>query len=143
MNYQVRNKHRNLIHGELTYTLIGLIYDVRNQYGNGQKEIVYQNALAEKLGSKNITHQREVVITIASEDTGKALGAYRLYFVVDNKVIIETKAMKFTPQKIENQLFDYLKHTPYEVGLLVNFASSRLYIKRVILTKDYANNRSC
>lgn len=102
----------------------------------GQKESVYQNALAEAFSQVNIPFESEVPIAIISVDSGKKLGNYRLDFVVDEKVIVETKAMKFTPTKIEQQLYSYLRSTSYEVGYLVNFGSTRLYIKRVILTND-------
>lgn len=64
------------------------------------------------------------------------MGTYRLDLVIDKKVILEAKAMKFTPTKIEQQLYSYLRSTPYEVGYLVNFGSTKLYIKRVIFTND-------
>lgn len=126
----------NLLHGELCYQIVGCVYDVRNKYGSGQKESVYQNAFSEALSQMNIPFKPEVPISIISVDSGKKLGNYRLDFVIDEKVIVETKAMKFTPVKIEQQLYSYLRSTPYEVGYLVNFGATRLYIKRVILTND-------
>lgn len=112
------------------------VFDVRNTYGSGQKEIVYQNALSELFDIKGIPYEREVPISIRSEESGKKLGNYRLDFVVDGNICVETKAIKFTPSKIEQQLYGYLKSTPYEVGYLINFGSSKLYWKRVILTND-------
>ena len=97
-----------MLHGALCYQIVGCVYDVRNKYGSGQKESVYQNALAEALTQANLPFKPEVPIVILSVDTGKKLGNYRLDFVVDDKVIIETKAMKFTPTKIEQQLYSYL-----------------------------------
>ena len=133
---QITTNKTNLLHGALCYQIVGCVYDVRNKYGSGQKESVYQNALAEALTQANLPFKPEVPIVILSVDTGKKLGNYRLDFVVDDKVIIETKAMKFTPTKIEQQLYSYLRSTPYEVGYLVNFGSTKLFIKRVILTND-------
>lgn len=126
----------NILHKELSYSIVGCIYEVRNTFGSGQKEIVYQNALSESLEQHHLPYRREVSITIRSPETGKSLGIYVLDFVVDEKVIIEAKAIKFTPRKIEQQLYGYLKSTPYEVGYLVNFGSPTLFIKRVILTND-------
>lgn len=126
----------NILHKKLCYQIVACIYEVRNMYGSGHKELVYQNALAESLSQRNQMFKREVDIRILSQITGKSLGNYRLDFVVDDKVIIETKSMKFTPDKIEQQLYSYLKSTAYEVGYLVNFGSTNLYLKRVILTND-------
>jgi len=125
----------NFLYPKLSYLLLGCIYDVRNTYGNGQKELVYQNALAEKLKLAKIPFKKEVNISIKSEDTGRTLGSYKLDFVVDKKIIVEAKALKFTPSKIQQQLYSYLKSTPYKLGYLVNFGSTKLYFKRVILTK--------
>jgi len=123
-------------HKDLSYKVIGAIYDVRNTYGSGQKERVYQNAFAEELEKRKIPFKKEVTIKITSPISGKTMGNYKLDFVVDDKIIVETKAMKFTPAKIEQQLYAYLRSTQYEIGFLVNFGSTKLYLKRIILTND-------
>jgi len=125
-----------LLHEELCYQILGCVYDVRNSFGSGQKELVYQNALAEVLKEGDLRFEREVNINILSPKTGRRVGNYRLDFVIASKVIIETKAAAYTPRKIENQLFSYLRSTPFEIGYLINFGATRLYIKRVILTND-------
>lgn len=131
----IRNRSGSLLYGELTEKIIGLCYQIHSQYGSGQKESLYQNALAEKLTLNHLHYEKEVPIQIKSVDTGKIIGNYRLDFVVDHKVIIEAKAIKFTPQKMEQQLYSYLKNTPYHVGLMINFGSSKLYIRRIIYTQ--------
>lgn len=128
--------NRHFLYKDLSYKVIGAIYAVRNTYGSGQKELVYQNALAEELERQNIPFQREVTIKITSPTSGKTMGNYKLDFVIDEKIVIEAKAMKFTPTKIEQQLYSYLRSTQYEVGYLVNFGSTRLYLKRIILTNE-------
>lgn len=125
-----------LLYPELSYKVIGCIYETRNMYGSGQKEIVYQNAFAEFLEKKHIPYKREVTITIRSQLTGKPLGTYRLDFVVEGRIVIEAKAVKFLPAKMENQLYSYLISTEYEIGYLVNFGSTELFLKRIILTND-------
>lgn len=133
---QTDKTDKKFFYKDLSYKVVGCIYNVRNAYGNGQKELVYQNALAEKLREAKIPCDREVNVKIKSIDTGKKLGNYRLDFVIDNKIILEVKALTYTPEKIERQLYSYLKSTPYKIGYLVNFGSTRLYLKRIILTND-------
>jgi len=128
------------LHKNLSYKIIGAIYQVRNIYGSGQKELVYQNALAEEFQQLNLPFKREVSIAIKSPKTNKILGNYRLDFLIDEKIILEIKAIKFTPRKIEQQLYSYLRSTPYELGFLVNFGSTNLYLKRIILTNDRKKN---
>ena len=131
------NRLNKFLYPNLSYKLVGAIYNVRNIYGFGQKELVYQKALAEELDELNIPYNREVSIAIKSVKTNRTLGNYKLDFVVNGKIIVEAKAVKFTPAKIEQQLYSYLRSTPYMVGYLVNFGSTKLYIKRVILTDNY------
>jgi len=125
-----------LLYKELSYKVIGAIYNVRNTYGSGQKEFVYQNALAEELEKRKIPFRREVSIKIISPNSGKTMGSYKLDFVIDNKIVVEVKAVKFTPAKMEQQLYSYLRSTKFEVGFLVNFGSTKLYLKRIILTNE-------
>jgi len=134
------NQTNKLLHKKLSYQVIGAIYDVRNTYGSGQKELVYQNALAEELEKRKIPFRREVNIKIISPDSGKTMGSYKLDFVIDNKIIVEVKAVKFTPAKMEQQLYSYLRSTKFEVGFLVNFGSTKLYSKRIILTNERKRN---
>jgi GxxExxY protein len=77
-----------------------------------------------------------VPIIIRSVDTHSSLGNHRLDFVVDNNVVVEMKAIKFTPMKMEQQLYTYLRNSVYEIGLMINFGSSKLYIRRLILNND-------
>ena len=137
MKQKVTNTtNKKILHKQLSYKLMDAVFQVRNTYGSGQKELVYQNALSEILNNKEIPHKQEVRINIISEKSGKILGNYRLDFVVDGKICVETKAIKFTPKKIEQQLYSYLKSTPYEIGYLINYGSTNFYWKRVILTND-------
>lgn len=130
------NGEMGVLYPDLSYKLVGCIYKVRNTYGNGQKEKVYQNALAEELDEEDITYQKEAVIQVRSPKSGKVMGTYRVDYIIGDKILVELKAIKFTPTKIEQQIYSYLKSTPYELGFLVNFGATRLYLKRVIFTND-------
>ena len=64
------------------------------------------------------------------------VGYYKPDFIIDNKIIIELKSLDFMPQDLEKQLIYYLKGTNYKLGLLVNFGSNKLVIKRKIWSPD-------
>lgn len=64
------------------------------------------------------------------------VGAYGPDFLVDDKIILEIKAIEILPRKLVDQLFDYLKNSKYELGYFVNFTSPKLYMKRIIYTND-------
>ena len=131
-----RTDKKPFLYKDLCHKILGAMFTTRNTYGSQQKESVYQNGLEEELVELGISYKREVPVKILSPKTGKVMGVHRIDFIVDEKIIVETKAKTFIPEKIENQLYNYLRSTPYQVGYLINFGSSRLYYKRVILTND-------
>ena len=132
--WKVRNKTGELLYADLTERIIGFCYEIHSKYGSGQKETLYQNLLEEKFSVNDIHYAKEKQISIKSDETGRIIGNHRLDFVIYNKVVVETKAIKFTPNKIEQQLFSYLRNSPYKVGLMINFGSQKLYVRRLILT---------
>ncbi|MFA6146097.1 MAG: GxxExxY protein [Patescibacteria group bacterium] len=127
---------KNLLYKELSYQIQGAAIEVRKNFGPGHKESIYQNAFAEEIKSRNISFNKEKSIQIYSPKTGKIIGSYRPDFIVDNKIIIELKAIESIPRKLIDQLYDYLRNSEYELGYFINFASPKLYIKRIIFTND-------
>jgi len=124
-----------LLHGELTYKLRGLFFDIRNTYGPGQKENIYSNLLVEALKENKIPFAKEKIINIYTPNK-KVAGTYKPDFVIDNKIIVEIKSSSYTTRVDEKQLYYYLRNSNYEIGLLVNFSTPKLYIKRIIYTND-------
>lgn len=118
-----------ILHRELSYEIQGAAFDVRKQYGPGLKEIIYQNAYAEELEFRKLKFMREPTIQIFSSKTGKVIGTYQPDFIIDDKIIIEIKAVAAVPKLFINQLFNYLVNSKYELGYLINFASPKLYLK--------------
>ncbi len=124
-----------LLYPDLSYELRGIFFKIRNVYGPGQKENIYQNLLKEDLKEKGIDFKREKSIVIYSPNKRK-VGVYRPDFVIEDKLIIEIKSSRFTTRIDEKQLYYYLRNSKYEVGFLVNFSMPKLYIKRIIYTND-------
>jgi len=128
--------NNKLLEAELSYKIRGCFYKVFNQYGPGLKEIVYHKALAEELekqGAKFVSNPR---INIYSQETGKILGTYIPDFIVEDKIIIEIKALSRLTSLEKNQQMSYLRASLYEIAFLVNFGSQKLEINRLILTND-------
>ncbi len=124
-----------LLHRELSYKLQGLFFEIRNNYGPGQKENIYQNLLVEFLKENKILFEKEKAIKIYTPK-GKVVGTYKPDFIIDNKIVIEVKSSSFTTKTDEKQLYYYLRNSKYEIGFLVNFSTPRIYIKRIIYTND-------
>lgn len=126
----------DLLYKELSYQIQGAVIEVRKTYGSSHKETIYKNALAEEFELRRIPYKREASIQIISPKTNKTIGIYRPDFVVDDKIILEIKAVEVLARKLVDQLFDYLKNSTYELGYFINFSGSKLYMKRVIYTND-------
>lgn len=115
---------------DITYKLIGIGYSIHKELGSAHKELVYQRALEEELKLAKIIYQREVRLPVLYK--GKNVGIYIPDFVIDEKVIIELKAMNDLPLSVGIQLNYYLKATGYRVGLIMNFGTRRLQVRRRI-----------
>lgn len=121
-----------LLYVDLTYKIRKALFTVYNILGFGHKEEVYQKALASELDSLSIPYENEVYLPVLYKN--ERVGSYRADFVVDKKIILELKAVDFMPKTFETQLLNYLKSTGFSLGILVNFGSPKLYIKRLIWT---------
>ncbi|MCD4755518.1 MAG: GxxExxY protein [Deltaproteobacteria bacterium] len=115
---------------ELTHQIIEAAYRVHKILGYGFLEKVYQNALMIELAKRGIRAESERPLKIHYET--EIVGDYLCDIVVEDKVILELKAVKEINEIHEVQLVNYLKGTGIEVGLLINFGSS-VQIKRKVL----------
>jgi GxxExxY protein len=106
-------------HSDLTEKIIGAFYAVYSALGYGFLEKNYVKALLIELNRRDMSAQSEVPIAVYY--AGQLIGEYRADLVVNNLVIVEVKAAKVLLEEHEAQLLNYLKATPYEVGLLLNF----------------------
>ena len=119
-----------LLYQELTNRILKACYTVHNELGCGFFEKGYQEALEVQLSEMDIPFEREKHLPITYH--GKVLKCdYIADFVVDNKVIIELKAVTEMSPIFEAQTINYLRATGIKVGLLINFGIRQLQIKRL------------
>jgi GxxExxY protein len=104
---------------ELTEKLIQIFYKVYNTFGYGFLEKVYENAFLVELKKAGIIAIPQSPIRVSYE--GEVVGEYFADILVDNRIILEIKAVKNLLVEHEAQLLNYLKATDIEVGLLLNF----------------------
>ena len=104
---------------ELTEKIIGVFYKVYNNLGYGFLEKVYENAMMLDFNKEQIPAVSQYPIKVLYE--GEIVGEYFADILVDNKVIVEIKAVRNLASENEAQLLNYLKATDKEVGLLLNF----------------------
>lgn len=120
-------------HKEITEKVIKAFYAVYNALGYGFLEKVYVQALVIELQNLGLEVARNVAITVFY--AGQAVGEYFADLVVADRVIVEVKAARIFAPEHEAQLLNYLKATPYEVGLLLNFGP-KAEIKRMAYDND-------
>lgn len=130
-------------HDELTHTIIGCAMIVHRTLGNGFQEVIYQRALAIEMEKERLGFEREMGMTIFYE--GIDIGTRRVDFFVDGNIRVELKALIKLEDVHLAQAMNYCQAYHLPIGLLINFGSKSLKIKRVynvnhIDNKDYIKN---
>jgi len=117
---------------EETYKIIGICMEVHRNLGPGLLEVVYKDALEVEFKENKIPFEREKEYSI--EYKGKVL-PHKFYadFVINEKIILEVKAIKEFSNEHIAQILNYIKLSSSEVGLLVNFQTKSLQHKRYII----------
>jgi GxxExxY protein len=116
------------IHDELSERIIGHAMRVHRELGPGFLESVYRNALCIEITRDNIQYSVEEPITVYYRET--KVGSFLADILVENRLILELKAVERINTVHEVQLVNYLNATGIEIGLLINFGSRSLEFKR-------------
>ena len=114
---------------ELTYKIIGCAMKVHSAPGNGFQEVIYQRCLAIELEKQKLLFARELEMPIYYEDV--EVGTRRADFIVENKVMVELKAVIKLEDVHLAQGLNYLQAYKIDKGLLINFGSTSLEVKRL------------
>lgn len=122
-----------MIKDELTYKIIGCAMKIHNTLGNGFQEVIYQRCLAIELERAGLSFAREQEHTIYYD--GIEVGKRRADFVVENKVIVEIKALINLEDVHLAQAKNYVVAYDFPLGLLINFGSMSLQHKLVFNPK--------
>lgn len=116
----------------LTEKIIASCFKVHSELGPGFGERVYHNALEFALKESRLKYEREKEFKVFFEN--EKVGSLRLDLIVENKVIIEVKAVTGnTPDVFKYQILSYLKVSNLHVGLLINFGNKSCQIKRFVI----------
>ncbi|HEX9933778.1 MAG TPA: GxxExxY protein [bacterium] len=122
----------NLLYEDLSEKIRQSAYEVHKYFGNGYLEKVYENALAYKLRQNNIRCDQQVPVNVYFEND-VIVGEYFADLLIDNKIVIELKAVEIIDKIHYAQLKNYLKATKYRLGILINFGRPIMSFKRIIL----------
>ena len=125
---------------EITDIILRSFYEVYNELGAGFLESVYEKALYIVLTGYGIYVERQKDIPVSFR--GNIIGNFKADLIINEKVIVEIKAVRTLDSAHEAQLINYLKATDIEVGLLLNFGEKPKFKrfaydnKRKIISRD-------
>ncbi len=118
----------------LSRRVIGCAMDVSNTLGPGFFEKVYENALCIEFEKNGIYFQSQKLVNVIYKNS--VVGEYITDIIVEDKLLLELKAVSALCSEHEAQLMNYLKVTGLSVGLLLNFGKPKLGIKRMVWNHD-------
>lgn len=124
-------------HAGITKTIIGSAMKVHSTLGNGFQEVIYQRALAIEMKKQGLSYKRELEMPIYYD--GKQIGTRRVDFFVENKVMLELKAVTQLEKVHMAQAINYLEAYQIETGLIINFGATSLEFKRLTIEKKLRN----
>lgn len=119
-----------IVEKELSFKIMGILFSVHNQLGNRYQEKYYQRAIEEALKEEKLSFKKELKVDLFYNK--KVIGKYFLDFLVEDRVILEIKAVDLLRPKDFKQVLAYLTANNLELGILANFRTSRLAYKRIL-----------
>lgn len=122
------------VHERLSYTIIGILYEVYNELGPGLKERTYQRAVAAGLKEAGLKFQEEVYIPVTFKS--ETVGSHYFDFLVEDQIVIELKVGDYFSRRNIDQVYRYLLAKNLLLGLLANFTRRGVKIKRVVNLPD-------
>ena len=118
-----------MLYEELTRRIIGCAMEVHKRLGNGFQEVIYQRALEIEMRREGLVFEREMEMSIHYRE--QPIGTRRVDFFVENKIMVELKALVKLEDVHLAQAMNYVEAYQMEIGLLLNFGAKSLEFKRV------------
>ena len=123
-------RRNDLVHPELSYMIVGTLFDVYNELGYGHLEKVYQRAIAKVFKQKNIDFREQVPYKILFR--GENIGNFFLDFLVEDTVVLEIKQGDRFRKNNLDQVLSYLRLSDKRLAILANFSHDGLLFRRIV-----------
>ena len=134
---KANNTNNKVIYKELSYKIVGILFEVYNDLGYGYQEKYYQRAIVKYLIAAKIKFRQQAPYSIRAK--GEVIGRYYLDFLIDNKIILEIKKGNYFSKRNIEQVKGYLKATNMKLSILANFTSSGVKFFRVLNPDNLTN----
>ena len=118
---------------QLCDTIRETSFAIHCYHRNGHLEKIYENALVHRLRKQGLEVKQQHPLSVRDED-GTLLGEFFADLFIDNRLIVELKAARSVAEEHIAQLLGYLRSSRIETGLLVNFGSPRLHVKKYLMS---------
>lgn len=125
---------------ELSFRIIGAAMEVHSILGPGFLEAVYQAALEKELFLRKIPFKPQVELPVTYK--GDVIGMYKADLLIDEKIIVEIKAVSRLNSAHDAQAHHYLAATGKQLAVVLNFGASSLEQRRVAKTKNEIRSHS-
>jgi len=135
MSEESRNAGKQLRDSEITDAIIAAAIAVPRELGPGFLETVYEQALAVEFAMRGIAFVRQKSIPLFYRD--HQIGEHRIDFLVEDKIMVELKAIEALEKVHFAIVRSYLKAAGLSDGLILNFSSMPLTVKRVCRERDF------
>ena len=119
-----------VIYRELSYQVMEAVFEVHSQLGPGFIEDVYEEALIHELTLRGIPRKRQKRVTVSYK--GKVVGRHRLDIVVDDKILLELKAVSQLTDVFKQQVLSYLRATGLKLAILINLGKKSVEYTRIV-----------
>jgi GxxExxY protein len=126
MSEMINNSYK---HSDLTAKIIGCAMKVHSTLGNGFPEVIYQKCLSIEMSKQGLAFAKELEMPIYYDSI--KVGTRRVDFLVEDKIVVELKALSKLEDTHLAQALNYLEAYKLETGLLINFGARSLEFKRI------------
>ncbi len=123
-------KRKDLIYPELCYQILGILFKVWTDLGFGYKEKTYQKAIAREFKDHRIEFKEELPVKIYYRN--ESIGIYYFDFLIEDKVVLETKVRNYFSKTSIDQLYSYLKAKKLKLGIIAYFTRTGVKFKRIV-----------
>jgi GxxExxY protein len=127
---QMNTNEAKVLYPELSYKIVGCAMEVHRQLGFGFLEKVYENALMVVFQRERISAKQQEPIKVYFE--GVEVGYYEVDILVEDKIILELKAVDRLIDAHRAQALNYLKATGFRLAILLNFGKQKLEYERLV-----------
>jgi len=119
-----------IIYKDLSYKIVGVLFEVFNELGYGYQEKYYEIVAEKCFIMYNIPYKRQIKYKAVFK--GEEIGKYYLDFLIDNKIILELKKGNHFSKSYIEQVKGYLKVTNLKLAILANFTPGGVKVLRIL-----------